>query len=199
MIVMFVCSFICLFLILETMIQGVRHYPREKVIGPAKPLWFLKKSFVCEPNMWYKVIWMMMMAIFIINGGCLLHAGFWFCHLTFEHSIPQLKIFFAFICCSCVKFLCGQQTSTYPSRILSLTLFLSQPQWFATKCRPLLCFDSSSGDDGIPGDGCWFGADSKWYQYPFACEAYAVCASKWPHFIFHGIEFYQFWWSSSAW
>lgn len=42
--------------ILFMVFWGVRHYSREKTLGPAKPLWFIKgQGFLMEPNMYYKV------------------------------------------------------------------------------------------------------------------------------------------------
>lgn len=38
--------------------RGVRHYNREKTLGPAKPLWYIKgQGFLMEPNMYYQVCW----------------------------------------------------------------------------------------------------------------------------------------------
>lgn len=36
--------------------EGVRHYNREKTIGPAKPLWFVSgNGFTMEADTYYKV------------------------------------------------------------------------------------------------------------------------------------------------
>lgn len=37
--------------------SGMRHYTKEKVIGPAKPIYYLKKSFQMEKGMVYQVVW----------------------------------------------------------------------------------------------------------------------------------------------
>ena len=48
-----------LFLVMGFAVQphspGMRHYAREKVVGPAKPLWFAKGSIVLEPKTFYQV------------------------------------------------------------------------------------------------------------------------------------------------
>lgn len=38
-----------------TIIWGMRHYHREKIVGPAKPLWFARADIVLEANMYYQV------------------------------------------------------------------------------------------------------------------------------------------------
>lgn len=35
--------------------QGLRHFKQQKLIAPAKPLWYLKKSLNVQPNVYYKV------------------------------------------------------------------------------------------------------------------------------------------------
>ncbi|CAK9072441.1 Uncharacterized protein SCF082_LOCUS35627 [Durusdinium trenchii] len=39
----------------KVLIPGLRHYPREKVVGPAKPLWFAKGDIVLQPSMQYQI------------------------------------------------------------------------------------------------------------------------------------------------
>ena len=35
----------------------MRHYARDKVLGPAKPLWFIKGGgFLMEPGMHYQIV-----------------------------------------------------------------------------------------------------------------------------------------------
>lgn len=44
-------------LVRSQLVSGVRHYSLQKVLGPAKPLWFLKgNGFVMEPGHFYQVV-----------------------------------------------------------------------------------------------------------------------------------------------
>ena len=39
-------------------LAGMRHYVKEKVLGPAKPLWFVRgDGFTMEANMVYEIAW----------------------------------------------------------------------------------------------------------------------------------------------
>lgn len=43
------------FLLVLFLSKGIRHYSREKVLGPAKPLWFARADIVLRADHYYQV------------------------------------------------------------------------------------------------------------------------------------------------